>query len=176
MSSQGGFNVSTSPQGGKNTEGGATSPPKGQCLCSPTTHQGSFRCRFHRASGSSSWKMKPLPTNKSDASYSPKSVETIWSDRLPNGKNCIGKLWWKFCIGLGFYGFDLYKSARLQLFKFFLSSMEKNTISCSLIIILLHLNWNWFFWSQPNIQSMVDSINEGVDKDWTFFPQFVKLW
>ncbi|KAL2342516.1 hypothetical protein Fmac_003801 [Flemingia macrophylla] len=28
---------------------GATSFPKGQCLCSPTTHEGSFRCRFHRS-------------------------------------------------------------------------------------------------------------------------------
>ncbi|KAL0916551.1 hypothetical protein M5K25_014072 [Dendrobium thyrsiflorum] len=26
----------------------------GQCLCSPTTHQGSFRCRYHR-SMSSAW-------------------------------------------------------------------------------------------------------------------------
>ncbi|KNA13039.1 hypothetical protein SOVF_119870 [Spinacia oleracea] len=29
----------------------------GHCLCSPTTHQGSFRCRFHR-SNASTWMMK----------------------------------------------------------------------------------------------------------------------
>ncbi|KAH9608962.1 hypothetical protein KSS87_009759, partial [Heliosperma pusillum] len=29
----------------------------GQCLCSPTTHEGSFRCRFHR-SKSAVWMMK----------------------------------------------------------------------------------------------------------------------
>ncbi|KAK4280871.1 hypothetical protein QN277_012433 [Acacia crassicarpa] len=39
----------TSPKSDNN--GGAASPSsKGQCLCSPTTHPGSFRCRFHRSS------------------------------------------------------------------------------------------------------------------------------
>ncbi|KAH1235949.1 hypothetical protein GmHk_08G021286 [Glycine max] len=33
---------------------GTTSSPKGQCLCSPTTHEGSFRCRFHRSATASS--------------------------------------------------------------------------------------------------------------------------
>nr|KYP61610.1 hypothetical protein KK1_016106 [Cajanus cajan] len=35
---------------GSGSPSGATSFPKGQCLCSPTTHEGSFRCRFHRSS------------------------------------------------------------------------------------------------------------------------------
>ncbi|KAJ0030584.1 hypothetical protein Pint_13159 [Pistacia integerrima] len=79
MASQGKLMVSTSPKGGKSSEGGATSSPKAQCLCSPTTHEGSFRCKFHRTSGSSPWKMKrsnSLPANKSVASFSPKSVES----------------------------------------------------------------------------------------------------
>ncbi|KAI6690768.1 hypothetical protein NL676_027596 [Syzygium grande] len=29
----------------------ATGASKSNCLCSPTTHVGSFRCRFHRNSG-----------------------------------------------------------------------------------------------------------------------------
>ncbi|KAK4344194.1 hypothetical protein RND71_037288 [Anisodus tanguticus] len=28
-----------------------TSSAKYSCLCSPTTHEGSFRCRYHRNSG-----------------------------------------------------------------------------------------------------------------------------
>ncbi|CAL0312472.1 unnamed protein product [Lupinus luteus] len=39
--------VTTSPK----SDGGVTSLPKGHCLCSPTTHEGSFRCRLHRSSG-----------------------------------------------------------------------------------------------------------------------------
>lgn len=30
-------------------DGGVVSPRGHQCLCSPTTHQGSFRCKFHRS-------------------------------------------------------------------------------------------------------------------------------
>ncbi|KAF5742963.1 hypothetical protein HS088_TW09G01025 [Tripterygium wilfordii] len=43
-----------------------SSSPKGQCLCSPTTHQGSFRCRFHR-SNSSAWmkRSNSMPSNNS---------------------------------------------------------------------------------------------------------------
>ncbi|CAI0543242.1 unnamed protein product [Linum tenue] len=58
MASHGSLTVSTaaaSPKGGsdcgKTAAGGGGG---GQCLCSPTTHQGSFRCRFHRAP-SSGW-------------------------------------------------------------------------------------------------------------------------
>lgn len=43
--------LSTSP---KSDGGGATACGRGQCLCSPTTHEGSFRCRFHRTPSSSS--------------------------------------------------------------------------------------------------------------------------
>ncbi|KAK4343449.1 hypothetical protein RND71_036543 [Anisodus tanguticus] len=58
--------------------------PKGQCLCSPTTHRGSFRCRYHRGSPSgettSAWfkRSKSMPVNKhSNLSFiSPKSVES----------------------------------------------------------------------------------------------------
>ncbi|OIW10023.1 hypothetical protein TanjilG_32763 [Lupinus angustifolius] len=39
--------VTTSPK----SDGGVTPLPKGQCLCSPTTHEGSFRCRLHRSTG-----------------------------------------------------------------------------------------------------------------------------
>ncbi|RRT79823.1 hypothetical protein BHM03_00002308 [Ensete ventricosum] len=47
----------------------------GLCLCSPTTHQGSFRCRFHR-SLSTSWmrRSKSMPSSTSTSnpsSFSP---------------------------------------------------------------------------------------------------------
>ncbi|MFS7945101.1 hypothetical protein Hanom_Chr06g00520021 [Helianthus anomalus] len=35
--------------GGGDDSGSSVNSPRGQlCLCSPTTHQGSFRCKFHR--------------------------------------------------------------------------------------------------------------------------------
>lgn len=75
MASQGNMTVSTSPKGSEAPNSGKG----GQCLCSPTTHQGSFRCRFHR-SKSSAWMMKrskSMPANHSStASLSPKSVES----------------------------------------------------------------------------------------------------
>ncbi|CAH9124767.1 unnamed protein product [Cuscuta epithymum] len=39
-----------------NGDGMPANSPKGgqQCLCSPTTHQGSFRCRLHRSATTSS--------------------------------------------------------------------------------------------------------------------------
>ncbi|KAB2072324.1 hypothetical protein ERO13_A07G006600v2 [Gossypium hirsutum] len=82
MASHENITVITSPKG-NNSEAAASaaanSPKGGQCLCSPTTHQGSFRCRFHRSS-SSSWMMKrskSMPTNNTSmVSLSPKSVET----------------------------------------------------------------------------------------------------
>ncbi|KAJ9183972.1 hypothetical protein P3X46_007764 [Hevea brasiliensis] len=70
MASHSSVAVSTSPKGGANGEGATagSSSPKGQCLCSPTTHEGSFRCRFHRAksSSSSAWmkRSKSMPTNQ----------------------------------------------------------------------------------------------------------------
>ncbi|KAH0710025.1 hypothetical protein KY284_011452 [Solanum tuberosum] len=59
--------------------------PKGHCLCSPTTHRGSFR--YHRTSGettSTAWfkRSKSMPVNKNNnnnnnlSSISPKSVES----------------------------------------------------------------------------------------------------
>ncbi|CAK8579549.1 unnamed protein product [Lathyrus sativus] len=60
--------VSTSP---KSDSGIGDLIPKGQqCLCSPTTHEGSFRCRFHRSGTFSSstppsWikRTKSMPPN-----------------------------------------------------------------------------------------------------------------
>ncbi|TYG64021.1 hypothetical protein ES288_D06G075500v1 [Gossypium darwinii] len=79
MASHGNITViSTSPKGSE-AEVAPNSGKGGQCLCSPTTHQGSFRCRFHR-SKSSAWMMKrskSMPANNSPtASFSPKSVES----------------------------------------------------------------------------------------------------
>nr|GLL20572.1 hypothetical protein PanWU01x14_165220 [Ipomoea trifida] len=73
----------TSPKGatGESNTVPAKSP-KGQCLCSPTTHKGSFRCRYHRSdsSGSSAWfkRSNSLPPGKSHnlPALSPKSVES----------------------------------------------------------------------------------------------------
>ncbi|KAM3216146.1 hypothetical protein P3L10_025586 [Capsicum annuum] len=75
-----------------NTTGDSLPPvncPKGQCLCSPTTHPGSFRCRYHRNSASgdttnTAWfkRSKSMPANKHNnnnnnlSSVSPKSVES----------------------------------------------------------------------------------------------------
>ncbi|KAK6941526.1 hypothetical protein RJ641_026903 [Dillenia turbinata] len=72
MASHGSIAVSTSPKSGS-----GDTVAKGQCLCSPTTHQGSFRCKFHR-SNSTAWmkRSKSMPANKSAASLSPKSVES----------------------------------------------------------------------------------------------------
>ncbi|KAI4380035.1 hypothetical protein MLD38_006266 [Melastoma candidum] len=82
MASQnGGFSISTSPKalhGGSAAVATSTTSPKGQCLCSPTTHQGSFRCRFHRT-GSSAWmkRSNSMPTGGSSASsLSPKSHDS----------------------------------------------------------------------------------------------------
>ncbi|XP_022857609.1 uncharacterized protein LOC111378611 [Olea europaea var. sylvestris] len=46
------FGVNNVPSSWK---GGSTkpSPAQNHCLCSPTTHRGSFRCRHHRNSGAS---------------------------------------------------------------------------------------------------------------------------
>ncbi|GMJ07441.1 hypothetical protein HRI_004413300 [Hibiscus trionum] len=81
MASRGNIAVNTtSPKdSSSNASDGAGSGKGGQCLCSPTTHQGSFRCKFHRST-SSSWKMKrskSMPAdNSSVTSFSPKSVES----------------------------------------------------------------------------------------------------
>ncbi|KAG5007651.1 hypothetical protein JHK82_025577 [Glycine max] len=74
MASQGHGNkliVSTSPKSDSGSGGGGGavgSLPKGQCLCSPTTHEGSFRCRLHRGPTASptNWmkRSKSMPANK----------------------------------------------------------------------------------------------------------------
>ncbi|KAK9055061.1 hypothetical protein SSX86_026141 [Deinandra increscens subsp. villosa] len=99
MGSKGPLNITVtttpSPRGGKDdvscgTEnggggGGSVNSPKGQlCLCSPTTHQGSFRCKFHRQGSTTvGWfsRSKSMPTNKDTnkstaSNFSPKSVES----------------------------------------------------------------------------------------------------
>ncbi|OAY53736.1 hypothetical protein MANES_03G019700v8 [Manihot esculenta] len=81
MASHSSIAVSTSPKSSAEGEGAtaASISPKGQCLCSPTTHQGSFRCRFHRATSSKSPGMKrskSMPPNHAVNSLSPKSVES----------------------------------------------------------------------------------------------------
>ncbi|KAE9588196.1 hypothetical protein Lal_00003252 [Lupinus albus] len=68
------FSTSPKSDGGSGGSGGnrVASLFKGQqCLCSPTTHEGSFRCRFHRLAGSSNsstspWmkRSKSMPANK----------------------------------------------------------------------------------------------------------------
>ncbi|KAJ9167802.1 hypothetical protein P3X46_019395 [Hevea brasiliensis] len=80
MASHGSVAVSNSPKGGaKEGVTAASSSPRGQCVCSPTTHEGSFRCRFHRAKSSVASIMKrskSMPTNHAVNSLSPKSVES----------------------------------------------------------------------------------------------------
>ncbi|XP_050238701.1 uncharacterized protein LOC126688145 [Mercurialis annua] len=45
----------TTPSSSPKLQRALTRPPSGRwnCLCSPTTHVGSFRCRFHRSHGMS---------------------------------------------------------------------------------------------------------------------------
>ncbi|KAG2718495.1 hypothetical protein I3843_03G215700 [Carya illinoinensis] len=83
MASQGSLstNVSKTPKSGRSGGEGAvdvasTSSPKGgQCLCSPTTHQGSFRCRFHRSSAKMMKRSISMPADTSAAAaLSPNSV------------------------------------------------------------------------------------------------------
>ncbi|CAK9329364.1 unnamed protein product [Citrullus colocynthis] len=53
---------------------------KGQCLCSPTTHPGSFRCRLHRSNSLPWSRQSKSAAASADASHtsdlSPKSVES----------------------------------------------------------------------------------------------------
>ncbi|KAK9148903.1 hypothetical protein Scep_007660 [Stephania cephalantha] len=73
--------VSSSPKGGNNNNNinQGASPNKsgtvGQCLCSPTTHQGSFRCRFHR-SVSSAWMRRSNSMPSASASTVSKTVQS----------------------------------------------------------------------------------------------------
>ncbi|KAI3811103.1 hypothetical protein L1987_20819 [Smallanthus sonchifolius] len=75
-----------SDDGGSGGHGGLmVNSPKGQlCLCSPTTHPGSFRCKFHRQGSTTvGWfnRSKSMPPTRNNSSnngsnFSPKSVES----------------------------------------------------------------------------------------------------
>nr|DAD26946.1 TPA_asm: hypothetical protein HUJ06_028414 [Nelumbo nucifera] len=72
------INVGSSLKGGNAESGsGPANSSKGWCCCSPTTHSGSFRCKFHR-NLSSTWmrRTKSVSGNNSSPSISPKSVES----------------------------------------------------------------------------------------------------
>ncbi|KAK7369953.1 hypothetical protein VNO80_12001 [Phaseolus coccineus] len=57
--------VSVSAESDSGSGNGTASLAKGQCLCSPTTHEGSFRCRLHRSvtvsSSPPSWMKRSKP-------------------------------------------------------------------------------------------------------------------
>ncbi|KAF8036460.1 hypothetical protein BT93_C2242 [Corymbia citriodora subsp. variegata] len=80
MASKQSISISTSPKG--ETTAAQPNSPKGQCMCSPTTHQGSFRCRLHRPWSSALMKRSnSMPTSKNStsssvSSVSPKSVDS----------------------------------------------------------------------------------------------------
>ncbi|KAL8208723.1 hypothetical protein R6Q57_008135 [Mikania cordata] len=63
-------NGSGGESGAGNNSGGLVNSPRGQlCLCSPTTHQGSFRCKFHRqGSKTSEWfnRSKSMPPTRNE--------------------------------------------------------------------------------------------------------------
>uniref|UniRef100_A0A7N0TAW5 Uncharacterized protein n=1 Tax=Kalanchoe fedtschenkoi TaxID=63787 RepID=A0A7N0TAW5_KALFE len=61
----------TSPKG--SSEGAGQAQKGHQCLCSPTTHQGSFRCRFHRMIKRSD-SLADKTVNSDNSVASPKSV------------------------------------------------------------------------------------------------------
>ncbi|GLT66304.1 hypothetical protein SLE2022_266920 [Rubroshorea leprosula] len=73
----------TSPKPGNSTDVAtpAANSTLGQCVCSPSTHPGSFRCRFHRSKSSAPWlkrsKSSVSATVNSVDSLSPKSVESV---------------------------------------------------------------------------------------------------
>ncbi|KAG9160218.1 hypothetical protein Leryth_026464 [Lithospermum erythrorhizon] len=84
------LSVSTNNNGGDNQ---SANSPKGQsssnmvggggyCLCSPTKHKGSFRCKFHRSNNPPDYsslfkRSNSMPVaSKNFSSISPKSVES----------------------------------------------------------------------------------------------------
>lgn len=58
--------------------GGSVNSPKEQfCLCSPTTHQGSFRCKFHRQGSTTvGWfsRSKSMPSTPKDNTNSTSNI------------------------------------------------------------------------------------------------------
>ncbi|GMN50511.1 hypothetical protein TIFTF001_019680 [Ficus carica] len=75
MASHGSSLTVSTPKSGSGEAPPANSPKGQYCLCSPTSHPGSFRCRFHRSQASMK-RSNSMPANKSVASLSPKSVES----------------------------------------------------------------------------------------------------
>ncbi|XAR66985.1 hypothetical protein NMG60_11013388 [Bertholletia excelsa] len=71
--------TTTSPKEGKGDQVSSPRGGGGQCLCSPTTHEGSFRCRFHRSAGTTTgaWfkRSKSMPPQNKPSSLSPKSAD-----------------------------------------------------------------------------------------------------
>ncbi|MCO5577871.1 hypothetical protein L7F22_031706 [Adiantum nelumboides] len=73
-SKYGGSSLSTSPRSTSSSSaggGGSVEGHKPQCLCAPTTHEGSFRCRLHRSSSSKKWDQIPLASLTTAATTSP---------------------------------------------------------------------------------------------------------
>ncbi|KAI5682980.1 hypothetical protein M9H77_04208 [Catharanthus roseus] len=54
----------------------ASKTPKPNCLCSPTTHVGSFRCRYHRTSGLNRNSMS-VGSKLSELAQKPAAVGTL---------------------------------------------------------------------------------------------------
>lgn len=78
----------TSP---KSVDGASVTPNNrgsNKCLCSPTTHQGSFRCRFHR-SKSSTWIMKRSNSMPVTRSISNINANTDTDHRICNTNDNI---------------------------------------------------------------------------------------
>ncbi|KAL2929236.1 hypothetical protein RDABS01_034647 [Bienertia sinuspersici] len=82
----------TSPKSVASSESGTTINNKGgHCLCSPTTHQGSFRCRFHR-SNSSTWMMKrsnSMPVNRTTKSATATTAASDDDHTCNNNSNFV---------------------------------------------------------------------------------------
>ncbi|KAI5056939.1 hypothetical protein GOP47_0028757 [Adiantum capillus-veneris] len=54
------------PDAGTNhgsSQGSPGSNKQAMCLCAPTTHAGSFRCRFHRSASFKKWEKVTSPTD-----------------------------------------------------------------------------------------------------------------
>ncbi|KAI7739776.1 hypothetical protein M8C21_017202 [Ambrosia artemisiifolia] len=95
MGSKGHANNIPSPRGAKadggcasENGGGSGKSPKGQlCLCSPTTHQGSFRCKFHRQGSTTvAWfnrskSMPPARNNNTNGGSKNQTIEQ-WSKNM----------------------------------------------------------------------------------------------
>eukprot|EP00249_Psilotum_nudum_P009761 c22138_g1_i2 orf=658-1167(-) len=62
-------------------------PAPQMCLCSPTTHPGSFRCRLHRAPLDQRDRLSPAPEEaKATVANDPSNLTTIGTPVMPNNK------------------------------------------------------------------------------------------